>query len=291
MSERAGKESGRLVLVGTPIGNLGDISPRACEALAAADVVCAEDTRVTGRLLAHLGIDAHLERCDENVIASRAAGLVERIAAGATIAFCSDAGMPAISDPGAVLVDAVRDAGLDVEVVPGPTAVTTAVAASGFATTAFYFGGFLPRKDSTRKRLLASLASLEACLVFYESPHRTAASLASIAEALPMRQVCMTRELTKVHEEVLRGPAVQVADQIAARGDLKGEVVLVIGPPTAGEEGVRRPDPAGSDARKRARELLESGLSPSRAAKALAAELGVSKNATYDLVRELSESE
>ncbi|MDY2625238.1 MAG: 16S rRNA (cytidine(1402)-2'-O)-methyltransferase [Coriobacteriales bacterium] len=272
--------NGKLIVVGTPIGNRGDLSPRAEEALQGADTVCAEDTRVTGRLLSMLGIDAHLERCDENVIASRAPQLVERIAGGETIAFCSDAGMPAVSDPGAVLVDACREAGLPVEVVPGPTAVATAIAASGFATTAFYFGGFLPRKSSERQRLLEGLSGLDACLAFYESPHRTAAALADIAQVLPSRQVSLCRELTKLHEEVLRGPASQVAHQVAERGDLKGEVVLVVGPPAAGEG---RVDPKGPEARARAQELLDSGMSPSRAAKALAAELGVSKNAVYDL--------
>lgn len=271
---------GKLIVVGTPIGNRGDFSPRAEEALREADTVCAEDTRVTGRLLSLLGIEAHLERCDENVIANRAPQLVERIAGGEVIAFCSDAGMPAVSDPGAVLVDACREAGLPVEVVPGPTAVATAIAASGFATTAFFFGGFLPRKSAERCRLLEGLSDLDACLAFYESPHRTAAALADIAQVLPARQVCLCRELTKLHEEVLRGLAPQVARQVAERGDLKGEVVLVVGPPAA-DEG--RIDPTGPAAQARAQELIDTGMSPSRAAKALAAELGVSKNAVYDL--------
>ena len=226
---------GGLTLVGTPIGNLGDLSARARQALEGADVVLAEDTRVSGRLLAACGIRARLERCDENVIARRAAGLVERMAAGERVALVSDAGMPAVADPGARLVDACRDAGVPVDVVPGPSAVTCAIAAVGFACESFYFGGFLPRKDAQRDRLLASLACLPAVLVFYESPHRTAASLAAVARVMPGRRVAMARELTKIHQEVLRAPAPELAETVAARGELKGEVVIVIDAPGKGE--------------------------------------------------------
>ena len=155
---------GGLTLVGTPIGNLSDLSPRGLEALRAADTVCAEDTRVAGRLLAAFGVSARLERCDENVIGQRAASLVERMREGERIAFVSDAGMPAVADPGARLVDAALDAGVAVDVVPGPSAVTCAIAGAGFAAGAFYFGGFLPRKDAERDRLLAELAALPAVL-------------------------------------------------------------------------------------------------------------------------------
>lgn len=221
-----------LTLVGTPIGNLGDLSPRAVEALRAADVVCAEDTRVSGRLLAAFDLHARLERCDENVIAARAPQLVERMKAGERVAFVSDAGMPAVADPGARLVDACLDAGVPVDVVPGPSAVTCAVAHAGFSCTAFYFGGFLPRKDGERDRLLATLALLPAVLVFYESPHRAAASLAAIARAFPGRRAALARELTKLHQEILRVPAPELAELVAKRGDgLKGECVIVVDAP------------------------------------------------------------
>ncbi len=221
-----------LTLVGTPIGNLGDLSPRAVEALRAADVVCAEDTRVSGRLLAAFDLRARLERCDENVIAARAPQLVERMRAGERVAFVSDAGMPAVADPGARLVDACLDAGVPVDVVPGPSAVTCAVAHAGFSCTAFYFGGFLPRKEGERDRLLATLALLPAVLVFYESPHRAAASLASVARAFPDRRAALARELTKLHQEVLRAPAPELAELVDKRGDaLKGECVIVVDAP------------------------------------------------------------
>lgn len=274
-------KSGKLVVVGTPIGNMGDISPRAVEALSQADTVCAEDTRVAGKLLAQLGIKTRIERCDENVIAQRAAGLAQRIEQGEVIAFVSDAGMPGVSDPGAVLVDACREAGVAVDVVPGPTAVSTALISSGFATSAYYFGGFLPRKARACEELLVSLAKLPAALVFYESPHRTAGSLASVANVFPSRRVCMARELTKLHQEVVCDTAPRLAEQVAARGDLKGEVVLVIAPPTA-DEGRTELDPEA--VRARAEELYAQGVSPSRAAKTIAQEMGVSKNAVYDLL-------
>ncbi len=227
--------AGSLTLVGTPIGNRADLSGRALEALRGADTVLAEDTRVSGKLLQSFGIAAHLERCDENVIAGRAPQLVARMAAGERMAFVSDAGMPAVADPGARLVDAARDAGVPVDVIPGPSAVTCAVAQSGFACEAFYFGGFLPRKDGERERVLRRLAGLPAVLVFYESPHRVADSLASIAAVFPGRRVALARELTKVFQEVLRGGAQELAALLEERGEPKGECVLLVDAPD-GEE-------------------------------------------------------
>lgn len=227
--------AGSLTLVGTPIGNRADLSGRALEALRGADTVLAEDTRVSGKLLQSFGIAAHLERCDENVIAGRAPQLVARMAAGERMAFVSDAGMPAVADPGARLVDAARDAGVPVDVIPGPSAVTCAVAQSGFACEAFYFGGFLPRKDGERERVLRRLAGLPAVLVFYESPHRVADSLASIAAVFPGRRVALARELTKVFQEVLRGGAQELAALLEERGEPKGECVLLVDAPGSEE--------------------------------------------------------
>ena len=275
---------GKLVIVGTPIGNLGDITQRAIEALEGADVVCAEDTRVTGKLLHALGIDARLERCDENVIASRAAGLVERMAAGEVIAFCSDAGMPGVSDPGLVLVDAAREAGVPVEVLPGASAVTTALVAAGFNGTAFYFGGFLPRKQVALGKLLEQLKALDAALVFYESPHRVAASVAGIADAYGTRPVAMCRELTKLHEEVLRMPADQLAAELAGRDAIKGEIALVIAPPRQEDLAV---DLESEDIQDRIKRELEAGTPKSALAKQLARELGISKNEVYDMIHAL----
>lgn len=227
--------SGRLIIVGTPIGNLGDLTPRVAQAFEAADAICCEDTRVTSKLLAHLGISRPLVRCDENVIASRSPELIGRMLAGDVIAFASDAGMPSVSDPGQVLVDASREAGVDVEVIPGPSACVTALVASGIPCEHFYFGGFLPRKHGDRVRRLSQLAAIPGALLFYESPHRVAASLEAVAEVFPTRQVALCRELTKLHEEVLRAQAPYLLEQVRERGELKGEMVLVVAPPSEEE--------------------------------------------------------
>lgn len=227
--------SGRLIIVGTPIGNLGDLTPRVAQAFEAADAICCEDTRVTSKLLAHLGISRPLARCDENVIASRSPELIGRMLAGDVIAFASDAGMPSVSDPGQVLVDAAREAGVDVEVIPGPSACVTALVASGIPCEHFYFEGFLPRKHGERVRRLSQLAAIPGALLFYESPHRVAASLEALAEVFPARQVALCRELTKLHEEVLRAQAPYLLEQVRERGELKGEMVLVVAPPSEEE--------------------------------------------------------
>lgn len=227
--------SGRLIIVGTPIGNLGDLTPRVAQAFEAADAICCEDTRVTSKLLAHLGISRPLVRCDENVIASRSPELIGRMLAGDVIAFASDAGMPSVSDPGQVLVDAAREAGVDVEVIPGPSACVTALVASGIPCEHFYFEGFLPRKHGERVRRLSQLAAIPGALLFYESPHRVAASLEAAAEVFPARQVALCRELTKLHEEVLRAQAPYLLEQVRERGELKGEMVLVVAPPSEEE--------------------------------------------------------
>lgn len=227
--------SGRLIIVGTPIGNLGDLTPRVAQAFEAADAICCEDTRVTSKLLAHLGISRPLVRCDENVIASRSPELIGRMLAGDVIAFASDAGMPSVSDPGQVLVDAAREAGVDVEVIPGPSACVTALVASGIPCEHFYFEGFLPRKHGERVRRLSQLAAIPGALLFYESPHRVAASLEAVAEVFPTRQVALCRELTKLHEEVLRAQAPYLLEQVRERGELKGEMVLVVAPPSEEE--------------------------------------------------------
>ena len=275
---------GKLLVVGTPIGNLGDMTQRAVQALESADAVLAEDTRVTGKLLHALGIEARLERCDENVIYSRAAGLVQRMEAGEVLAFCSDAGMPGVSDPGLVLVDAARNAGVPVEVLPGACAVTTALVAAGFNGTAFYFGGFLPRKQAARSKLLQGLRALDAALVFYESPHRVVASVEGIAAEYGSRPVALCRELTKLHEEVVRLPADQLAAELAGREAIKGEIALVIAPPSPQEQEV---DLEADDVQERIRRELEAGTPKSALAKQLARELGISKNQVYDMIHSL----
>lgn len=285
--------AGTLSLVGTPIGNRGDISPRALDVLAAADTVLCEDTRVTGKLLASFDIHTRLERCDENVIVGKAPALVERLAGGEHIAFSSDAGMPCVSDPGAVLVDRVRDAlddGADIrlEVVPGPTAFASALALSGFADTAFFFGGFLPRKRSEVDRTLVSLSALEATLIFYESPHRLMDTLAVVRELLPSRRVCVARELTKLHEEVLRGTASQVLEVLDRReGGIRGEIVLLV----ESGRGMRAGTLDEGTIAGFVRERLEEGLSRSTVAKETARRFDVAKRVVYDAMCGTDEGE
>lgn len=298
MGERTGSggraaSAGRLLVVGTPIGNLGDLSPRAAEALRTADAVLCEDTRVTGRLLAHAGVRKPLVRCDENVISSRTPGLVERMLGGEVLAFASDAGMPGVSDPGQVLVDAARGAGVAVEVIPGPTACITALVSSGISCEHFFFEGFLPRRPGERARRLAELAPVPGALLFYESPHRAAATLASIAEAFPHREAALCRELTKLHEEVLRAPAAELAEEVAARGELKGEIVLVVAPPGQDELTVRSAatEAVGVDAdaalRAEIAAALKGGESASAIAKRLSQRFSRRRREVYALVLEM----
>lgn len=288
--------SGRLIIVGTPIGNLGDLTPRVEQAFEAADAICCEDTRVTSKLLAHLGISRPLVRCDENVIASRSPELIGRMLAGDVIAFASDAGMPSVSDPGQVLVDASREAGVDVEVIPGPSACVTALVASGIPCEHFYFEGFLPRKHGERVRRLSQLAAIPGALLFYESPHRVAASLEAVAEVFPARQVALCRELTKLHEEVLRAQAPYLLEQVRERGELKGEMVLVVAPPSeeelaafasmmpgaaAGAAGAVDVDEA---LRKDIQDALAQGEPASAIAKRLSQRYSLKKRAVYERV-------
>ncbi|MEY8406005.1 16S rRNA (cytidine(1402)-2'-O)-methyltransferase [Adlercreutzia muris] len=278
--------AGKLIIVPTPIGNLGDMTVRSLEALRAADVVCAEDTRVTGRLLAHFDIRKPLERLDEAMIGAKAVGIVERVAAGEVVAYCSDAGMPGVSDPGLRLVAAAREAGVPVEVLPGASAAAVAYVASGTVCPRFYFGGFFPRKAGEQRSVLEGLRGLDAALVFYESPNRLVGALTSIAEVLPWRSVAVCRELTKLHEEVARGAAADLAERFAARaeepGGIRGEIALVIDAPTA-EEAAADAAGAVASAEARATELVAEGLRTKEVARRLAAEFGVARNDAYEL--------
>lgn len=278
--------TGKLIIVPTPLGNLGDMTDRARAALAEADVVCAEDTRVTGRLLAAFGIEKRLERLDEALVGVRATAIAERVLAGQVVAYCSDAGMPGVSDPGLRLVAAAREADAPVEVLPGPTAAATAYVASGTVNPRFYFGGFFPRKAAEQRACLEALRGLDAALVFYESPNRLVSALETVAGILPLRTVAVCRELTKLHEEVLRGPAAEVRDAFAARaaepGGIRGEIVLVIDGPSEPEVAAGA-EAAAATAADRAADLASEGLRTKDIAKRLCAECGVSRNEAYDL--------
>lgn len=273
-------EPGRLSVCATPIGNLGDVTLRVLNALGEVDVVLAEDTRVTSKLMRRYKINKPLERYDEFVAAKRTPDFVARLEAGERLALVSDAGTPGISDPGATLVDAALAAGVEVEVLPGPSAIIAALVASGLPTQAFYFGGFIPRKAGDRQRLFGSLATLDATLIFYESPRRTADALAVLAGAFPGRQGAMARELTKLHEEVVRGPIEEIAAEVAERESLKGEVVLLIAPPTGKPEIVQ---PEDATIRARVQAEIQGGLSKADAVKRVAADLGVPRKIVYEI--------
>ncbi len=270
--------AGRLSVCATPIGNLGDITLRVLDVLKSADLIAAEDTRVTRKLLSRYEIHTPLEAYHAHNVEQRTPELVDRIGAGAHIALVSDAGTPGISDPGAVLVEACLDAGLAVDVLPGANAIVTALVASGLPTHAFYFGGFLPRKIGERRRRFEALVDLEATLVFYESPHRTGATLAALAEVFPGRAAAVARELTKLHEEVARDEIAALAASFENR-ELKGEVVILVGPPAReramaiDEDGIRT----------RVAFLVEAGTSRSDAVKQVAEEIGLGRNAVYEI--------
>ena len=206
--------------------------------------------------------------------------------AGETVVYCSDAGMPGVSDPGLRLVRAAREAQAPVEVLPGPTAAATAYVASGCVDPRFYFGGFFPRKDAERRAVVESLRALDAALLFYESPNRLVAALTSLAETLPHREIAVCRELTKLHEEVVRGPLPEVRDAFAAReregAGIKGEIVLVIDGPSAAEDAAAEQD-AEAAARDRAVELKAAGARNKDIARAIAEEFGIARNAAYDI--------
>ena len=277
---------GKLAIVPTPLGNLGDMTPRAQDALRAADVVYAEDTRVTGKLLRVFDIATPLERLDEQVMGQRASAVVERVLAGQSAAYCTDAGMPGVSDPGLRLVAAAREAGAPVEVLPGASAVATAYVASGTTCPRFYFGGFFPRKASELGACLVARRGLDAALVFYESPKRLVAALGVVAEAFPLREVAVCRELTKLHEEVARGTAVDLRALFGARaeepGGIRGEIALVIDAPGEDETAADAAEAAAS-AEARAVELAAEGLRTKEVARRLAAEFGIARNDAYEL--------
>jgi len=220
-----------LHVVATPIGNLRDITIRALATLAAADAILCEDTRTTAKLLERYAIRTKLLPYHEHNAAKVRPGIVEKLKSGMALALVSDAGMPLVSDPGYRLVAKALASGIAVTAYPGPSAVLTGLALSGLPTDRFTFLGFLPTKSGDRKRLYAEFAQLHSTLVFFESPHRIVATLAEIEAAWPGRTLAVTRELTKLHEEVLRGSAGELRENLAARAAVKGEITVVAGPP------------------------------------------------------------
>jgi 16S rRNA (cytidine1402-2'-O)-methyltransferase len=277
--------SGRLVLVGTPIGNLGDLTPRALDTLRTADVIACEDTRVTRKLLTHAGISGkRLTALHAHNEARVAAGLVELAVSGAVVALVSDAGLPLISDPGDRVVQAAISAGVPVEVVPGPSAALTALMLSGLPADRFCFEGFLPRKGSERVARLAAIAAETRTVVVFESPHRVVDTVAALALACGgERPAAVLRELTKLHEEVWRGTlggAQRWLDGVSPRG----EYVVVVGPaPPSGP-------PSETDVQAAVQAKLADGLDRRTAVAEVAAALGVPKRQAYDAAVQLRSS-
>jgi 16S rRNA (cytidine1402-2'-O)-methyltransferase len=266
--------SGRLYLVGTPIGNLGDLSERARETLGAADLVAAEDTRRTGKLLAHLGIEARMISLYEGNERERTERLMDELRGGARVALVTDAGMPSVSDPGLRLVRACAAEGIDLTVVPGPSAVTAALAVSGLPTDRWVFEGFLPRRAAQRRARLRELAAEPRTVVLFESPRRLVATLREVLEELGDRGVAVARELTKLHEEVLRGRVSEVLESLDGTQP-RGEVVVVL----AGAEPSAAPL---EELVAQARALVEGGRRKRDAATEVAQRSGGSANAIYE---------
>jgi 16S rRNA (cytidine1402-2'-O)-methyltransferase len=279
MDRNATPGTGTLYVVATPIGNLDDITLRALKTLQAVHRIAAEDTRRTGRLLAHHGIRTPLVSYHEHNERQRTGELLKRLAAGESIALVSDAGTPAISDPGYVLVhEAVRE-GIAVSPIPGPSAAIAALSAAGLPTDAFLFLGFPPRKSGRRKQELLSLAKEVRTLIWYDSPHRIARTVDEIHEAFGDRFAVIGREMTKRFEEFLRGSLAELARELKRRGDLKGEMTLLV----AGCDR-HRPEDARPVHEAIAVALRDNCKSHSALAKEIAAEYGISRREAYDMI-------
>ena len=277
-----------LWLVATPIGNAADITERALEVLAGADVIACEDTRVTRKLLARHGIKTPLLCYHEHNAARVRPGLLRRLAAGAAVALVADAGTPLVSDPGYKLVRACLEAGHRVAVAPGPSAALAALLLSGLPSDRFLFAGFLPGRSAARRTALAELAGIDATLILFESARRLAALLSDMAELLGPREAAVAREMTKRFEEVRRAPLAELAARFAAEPPPKGEVVVVVGPPPrrrARAKAAETEAEAGLDARLR-RAL--QGASLRDAAAAVAAATGLPRRRVYARALELA---
>lgn len=274
--------AGTLYVVATPLGNLGDLSPRAADTLKHVAVVAAEDTRHSKPLLVHAGSHAELISFHEHSSGRALERILRILKEGRDVALITDAGTPAISDPGVALVAAAREQGIQVVTIPGPTAVAASLAVSGIPGDRYLFLGFLPRKGSDRRRLLSTAASSEWTVVLFEAPNRVTQLLADLIEACgPERHAAVSREMTKVFEETRSGTLQELSEHYA-EAPVRGEVTVVIS--GTGKEHVeeRSPDP-----HERARNLLAEGLSRKDAAHRLAEETGISRNTAYRLVNEL----
>jgi len=274
--------AGTLYLVATPIGNLEDITFRAVRILGEVDLIACEDTRQTRKLLEHLGIRKPLISYHEHNEAARTPELVNKLEHGADIALVSDAGTPLVSDPGYLLVKAAVENGIPVEPVPGASAVLTALAASGLPTDSFHFAGFLPPRGSRRRQALDQIREMKTTVIVYEAPHRILKTLDDLRETLGDRPIVAAREMTKRHEEFLRGTAASIRDALAGRGPVKGEFTVLIGKP--GTSAPQTPD-AGT-IRATVESRLRDGVARMEAIKSAARDLGISKRAVYQVLHE-----
>lgn len=272
---------GKLILVGTPIGNLEDTSPRSLRTLEEADVVACEDSRRTRKLLTHFGTKVtELVVYSETNERRKAEELVARIERGQTVALVSDAGMPGLSDPGYRLVRECVDRNLEVSVVPGPTAVVSALAISGLPSARFVFEGFLPRKQGDRRRRLGDLVDEARTIVFFESPHRIAACLGDLLDVLGDRPAALVRELTKLYEEAQRGMLSELLERAETEAP-RGEIVVVVGGKTRADA-----EPGPDELARRAKELMEEGLDRKEAMARVARETGVQRRKVFDALVE-----
>jgi len=270
--------SGKLLIIGTPIGNLGDLAPRAVEALKSADLVLCEDTRHTRKLLAHFGIDKPTQRFDDHTEDARGGTFADQIEVGATVALVSDAGMPVISDPGFRLVRIARERGLTVEPVPGPFAGVLALVASGIAPLPFTFLGFTPHRHGERQEFYRRLATLGHTAIVYESPERVLESLREALDILGDVEVTVAREMTKLHEEFIRGTISEVVAQLESRA-VKGEVTVVFAAAAPAPVAVSPEEVSAEFERLRA-----GGMRRNDAVKAAAEKFGLRKNEVYKML-------
>lgn len=271
-----------LYLVATPIGNLEDITLRALRTLREVDLIACEDTRHTRKLLNHYQITTPLISYHQHNEYERAAELVDKMAAGLRLALVSDAGMPLVSDPGFRLVGEALDRGIAIVPIPGASALITALAACGLPTDDFLFAGFLPPKQAARRARLTALSAIDTTLIFYEAPHRIRQTLADACELLGARPCVLARELTKLHEEFLRGTLAEVSRQVNER-QIKGEMVLLIGPPIA-EQQAQASTPAGSMLEAVEALIAAEAIDHKTALKRIARLRGLSKSEAYRLL-------
>lgn len=270
---------GKLFIVGTPIGNLSDFSPRAIEALKSADIILCEDTRHSRKLLTHYGIETATESYHEHNEDEKAHRVIERVLAGTTYALISDAGMPVVSDPGYRIVRLAREEGIVVEPIPGPFAGVLALVASGLPPLPFTFLGFTPHREGQRKEFYRRAAELGHTVVIYEAPERVITSLEDARETFGDAEVTVARELTKMHEEILSGTIDSVLDALRPRESIKGEITIVLGAPA-----LEQRETSKEDIVREFERLRDSGMRRNDAVKAVAEKFGMRKNDVYKML-------